>query len=208
MTTVTIDHTDSVLLVMDCQKDLLEPDGKAAPFGIWQAAREEGTIERIARLLGEARRLQVPVIHIAINMSLLKSVDELAPTGHFYDALRSLWPLGENGTPGYEFIAELAPEPGEEVVEKAVVSAFARSRLEEVLRDLGRRHLVLSGVVTDLVVEATAREATDRGFGVHIPADCVIAPNKEHHEGSLSHCLDMVARITHSPTIIGEWAGT
>lgn len=207
MATQVVGRDNSVLLVMDCQRDLLDPDGKAAPFGIWKVARDEGTIERIAALLGEARDRGVPVVHIAIDMSVIGSPDELAPTGHFYEGLRALWPLVEKGTPGYEFIPELAPRPGEEVVDKAGVSAFSRSRLESVLASLGRRHLVLTGVVTEMVVEATAREATDKGYGVHVPADCTNSPNKDHHESSLRNCIDLVARVTDSQAIAGEWAG-
>lgn len=89
------------------------------------------------------------------------------------------------GNREYEFLEELAPQPGELTVTKLSTSAFTSSNLDAVLRHLGVRTIIFTGVSTAQCVDLTARDASDRGYGCVIVEDAVAEDKPEYHTSTL-----------------------
>ena len=89
------------------------------------------------------------------------------------------------GEPGWEIVEEVAPIPGEPIIDKPGKGAFYATDLDLVLRDKGITHIVLTGITTDVCVSTTMRDANDRGYECLVLSDCTGATDAGNHEAAL-----------------------
>jgi nicotinamidase-related amidase len=185
---VAPDHT--ALLIIDMQRDFVDPDGYFGSLGIDLTMYDE-TRPRLAALLAAARRHGVLVIHVQ-NTALPNRMSDSPPQIRFNlrmheRARRGAAPLRYTipGTPGHEFIEELTPLGNELVVPKYRSSAFWGTNIELLLRSNGVRTVVVTGCTTEGCVESTARDAMFSDHYVVVADDCVGSDDKKQHDASM-----------------------
>ena len=159
----------TAVLVIDMLNDFVL---EGAPLQV-PGARE--LAERIAPFLEKARERGVPVIYVC---------DHHDPD----DAEFKRWPKHcVKGTPGAKVVDVLAPkfDRGDRCVPKKRYSAFFGTSLDLLLRELGVRTLVLTGLLTDVCVLFTAVDAGQMGYEVVVPRDLTIALSEEDKNWAL-----------------------
>ena len=125
----------------------------------------------------ECRENQIPVIYTAHG-----HIDPEKDGG----ILKEWWEdLIIFGSYEHKLIAEIAPKEGEKIIAKKRYSAFYKTDLEAYLRGLGIKDVIISGVMTNLCCETTAREAFERDFRVFFLADGTATADQELHTSSL-----------------------
>ena len=159
------------LLMIDWQRDFLDPEGFGASLGN-DVAPLRSAVPAAARVLEAARARGLFVAHTLEAHAA--DLGDCPPSkkrrceaiGETLDASRGR--VLVRGEPGNAVVPELAPAAGELVVHKPGKGAFYGTTLERDLRAAGVTHLVVTGVTTEVCVQSTLREANDRGF------DCLL----------------------------------
>lgn len=154
------------LLVMDVQRVIVDryPDPAYLP--------------RLREAIGAARATGVPVIYVVVGFR--PGYPEVSARNKAFSALARNAPAAgsEQAT---QVHPDVAPEPGDILVTKRRVSAFAGSDLDMVLRAGDIDHLVLTGIATSGVVLSTVRQAADLDFGLTVLADGCLDNDPEVH---------------------------
>ncbi len=156
------------LLVIDMQRDFIEPGGFGASLGN-DVARLKAIVPTVARVIAGCRKAGVAVLHTREGHP--PDMRDCPPSKRVRGdaALRigDLGPMGRiliQGEAGHAIVPECAPAPGEIVIDKPGKGSFYNTELGEVLRFAGITHLALMGVTTEVCVQTTMREANDRGY--------------------------------------------
>jgi nicotinamidase-related amidase len=165
------------LLIIDMQRDFLEPGGFGAALGN-DVAMLRRAIEPTRRVLALARDRRMLVVHTreGHRPDLADLPAAKRERGRFATRIGDLGPMGRilvRGEPGHDIIPELTPLPGEPVVDKPGKGAFYATDLDAMLRNRGIAQLIVCGVTTEVCVNTTVREANDRGFDCLVLEDCV-----------------------------------
>jgi nicotinamidase-related amidase len=182
----------TALLVVDMQRDFLEPGAPAQTLG------GLALVPRINRLSAAARRARVPVIftHERHRADLSDFGIELE-----YERVHCL-----EGSPGAELAPGLVVEPRDyHITSKRRYDAFQGTDLHELLRSLGIGALVVTGVCTDVCVSATVQRARCLDYRVFVVTDGVAATSRARHAAAL-RCLGHVfARLTTTRAVLAAF---
>jgi nicotinamidase-related amidase len=165
------------LLIIDMQRDFLEPSGFGEMLGN-DVSQLRRTIEPNRKLLSAWRKLGLNVIHTREGHR--PDLADLPPAkkarGRSKTCIGDRGPMGRilvRGEPGHDIIPELYPLPTEPVIDKPGKGAFFATDLHAILQNRDIKQLVVTGVTTEVCVNTTVREANDRGYDCLVPEDCV-----------------------------------
>lgn len=180
----------TALIIIDMQRDFLEPGGFGEALGN-DVGLLRTAIAPTAAVLAAAREAGMVVVHTREGHR--PDLSDLSPAkhrrGNFATKIGDAGPMGRilvRGETGHDIIAELAPIPGEPVVDKPGKGAFFATDLEAILRGRGIDRLIVAGVTTEVCVHTTVREANDRGFDCLVLSDCTGSYFPEFHAAALA----------------------
>jgi biuret amidohydrolase len=185
----SLDLARTALLIIDMQRDFLEPGGFGEALGN-QVSRLAAAVKPCRALLDLARRKGMPVIHTReghrpdLSDAPAAKVERGVPGRRIGDP----GPLGRilvRGEPGHDIIPELRPRSGEPVIDKPGKGSFFATDLHTILQNQGIADLIVCGVTTEVCVHTTVREANDRGFRCLVPGDACASYFPEFHEVAL-----------------------
>lgn len=190
----------SALLLLDLQNEMVDAKGKVGGGGLAKVVAERGVLENARHALDAARSAKMDIVHVRLGfrsdyadaLSVAPRVTRMKEHG-----------AAVVGTWGTEFPELLAPRADELVVTKQCVNPFFNTGLMTWLLHRGVNKLVFGGVVTNLVVEMTARAADDAGFALTVLEDCCAAPNPAWHAFSVENILPLFATVSSSKSVFG-----
>jgi gluconolactonase len=198
MADLQLDPARCALLIQDMQNDVIVDGGAFADSGAPNHAREQNVVANAAALAAAARAAGVPVLHVwyivepdarglKLNAPLFQGVKDT-------DALvRGSW--GAAPADGLE------AQPGDLVVEKMRMSAWQGTKLESLLRGLGRDTVIVTGAWTNMSIEHTARTGADMGYSMVVPEDCCSSMNADWHNASINYALQNVCVVTDGASV-------
>ena len=180
----------TALLMIDMQRDFLDPGGYLAAAG-YDLDGVRAAIGPARRLLDAARAAELTIVHT--RQGFWPDLRELpahkrARVDAGTSAIGRPGPLGRfliRGEPGHELVPEVAPLPGEIVVDKSECSGFWGTDLAAILAAAGIGALILAGVTTDVCVHSTLRDARDRGYECLVARDACGSGDAYAHEAAL-----------------------
>jgi biuret amidohydrolase len=187
---IAIDPWATALVIIDMQRDFLEPGGFGETLGN-DVSLLAAAVDPCRALLDSARRLNMLVVHTReghhpdLSDAPRTKLERGAPSMR----IGAQGPMGRiliRGEPGHDIIAALAPKAGEPVIDKPGKGAFYATQLHELLNQRGIDTLIVCGVTTEVCVHTTVREANDRGYRCIVAGDGCASYIPEFHAMGLA----------------------
>jgi nicotinamidase-related amidase len=183
--------TSTALLIMDVQQGIVDRF----------AGGEPGYLDQLSSASAAARDAGIPVIYVVIGFR--PGYPEISPRNKTFGGIAGRGQFA-HGDPAREVHPAIAPAPGDVIVTKRRVSAFAGSDLDVVLRAQDIGHLVLAGIATSGVVLSTLRQAADLDYQLTVLADGCLDGDPEVHRVLLEKVFPRQAEVTS----IADWTAS
>ena len=186
---LAVDIGRMALVIIDMQRDFLEPGGFGAALGN-DISLLKTAAGPCTEVLAAARSAGILIIHTREGHRPDLTDAPPMKVGRGDPAMRigALGPMGRiliRGEPGHDIIPELYPAAGEPVIDKPGKGAFYQTDLELMLKNRGIETLLVCGVTTEVCVNTTVQEANDRGFRCVVLSDCCASYFPEFHDMGL-----------------------
>jgi nicotinamidase-related amidase len=187
---LSVDLDRTALIIIDMQRDFLEPGGFGETLGN-DVSLLAAAIAPCRTVLEAARSAKMLVIHTReghrpdLSDAPKAKVERGAPSMR----IGAPGPMGRiliRGEPGHDIIPALYPIPGEPVIDKPGKGAFYQTDLDLMLHNRGIENLLVCGVTTEVCVNTTVREANDRGYRCIVVADGCGSYFPQFHEMGLA----------------------
>ncbi|HEV7918390.1 MAG TPA: isochorismatase family cysteine hydrolase [Solirubrobacterales bacterium] len=206
---VAAPHT--ALLVIDMQNDFCAPGGLVSKDGRDLSAAQ-AMAERLPGLIERARAAGVLVVFVR-NVYTSERNAYLSDAWLEQAARRRAGgytriPVCAEGSWEGDFYGEVKPRPGDPIVTKHRYSAFHNTDLDTILRANGIRTIALTGVVTNVCVETTAREGFVRDYYVVVVDDGTAAYAREDHDMTLKNIDRFFGEVTTIAELADIWGAS
>jgi nicotinamidase-related amidase len=184
------DPANTALVIIDMQRDFVEPGGFGETLGN-DVTLLQSVVPPLKKVLDTARAVGMTVIHTREGHVPDLSDCPPAKLNRGEPSLR----IGDPGPKGrilvcgeygHDIVDELAPLPGELVIDKPGKGSFHATTLQAELVERGITRLVVTGVTTEVCVHTTVREANDRGYECLVLSDCTGSYFPEFHRVGLA----------------------
>lgn len=191
-----IDPQRTAVLLLDVQRDLVD---------ITPGLKQNRVIENMAGVLKAARRRKLPVIHI--TASVRADFLDLPKDNPLWDGLRKKRQL-IIGTKGAAIDPRVRPLKNELVLNKTCVDPFLTTNLGQALQNADANTIILMGLWTNYVVEATARHASDMGYRVFLVREACASNTVENHEFALNKILPTICYVVSAKDVLAALNAT
>ncbi|GAA3783325.1 cysteine hydrolase [Streptomyces coacervatus] len=195
-----LDPATTVLLTVECQQGVVGPDSALPELA--REARSSGALANIARLVAAAHESGIQVVH---------AVAERRPDGRGANRNARLFRAAErlpvqqlSGTTAVRVAAPIEVTEEDFVVRRLHgLSPIQGTDVDALLRNLGCRTLVVTGVSANVAIPNAVFDAVNRGYTAVVPSDAVAGVPSEYTPAMIRHTLALVATVATTDEVLG-----
>ena len=195
-----LDPATTVLLTVECQQGVVGPDGALPELA--REARSSGALANVARLVAAAHESGIQVVH---------AIAERRPDGRGASRNARLFRAAErlpvqqlSGTPAVCVAAPIEVTEEDLVVRRLHgLSPVQGTDVDALLRNLGCRTLVVTGVSANVAIPNTVFDAVNRGYTAVVPSDAIAGVPSDYTPAMIRHTLALVATVATTDEVLG-----
>lgn len=194
----------TALLTVECQRGVVGPGGALPQLAA--AARDSGALANVARLVGAAHTAGAAVLHAVAQ----RRTDGRGGNSNarLFRAAARLPVQQLEGSDAVLLAEEIPVAEGDlRVTRLHGLSPIAGTDVDPLLRNLGCRTLIVTGVSLNIAIPNAVFDAVNLGYDVVVPADAVAGVPADYAEAVVSNTLALVATVTTTDEILGAWRG-
>jgi ureidoacrylate peracid hydrolase len=201
---MSLDPATTAIVLIEYQNEFTS-EGGALHGAVQEVMEKTGMLAHTAEIVDAARAAGVTIMHAPITFAA--GYNELS--SHPYGILKGVVDGSAfvKDSWGAAIIDELAPQPGDIVIEgKRGLDTFASTNLDFILRSKGIKTIVLGGFLTNCCVESTMRSGYENGYQVITLTDCTAATSVPEHENAISYDYPMFSKPMTAAEVIAEFS--